>query len=238
MLNSNVLLEIKINYLIFAFVINFLITIYCTYGYYTIPYTLKINGDANLLLIYIIFEYLKIFIKYIILKYHIQLSTNNMENEREFYKSYVISTILQIINVIIGLNFCKYFMGCDEYSSNKFICSSLIIIGIKSIFVLLINMISMISYFVFKYNETYRNVNNEIYHNINNQYIINQHNFPIPIRINQISINQYMCAICFEEQKINELWTFLNCAHRFHEMCINKWLRNNNTCPQCRLIIN
>lgn len=39
-----------------------------------------------------------------------------------------------------------------------------------------------------------------------------------------------ICSIC-----LNEVFTIpLECGHVFHTKCINKWLEQNNTCPNCR----
>jgi hypothetical protein len=46
------------------------------------------------------------------------------------------------------------------------------------------------------------------------------------------------CAICLDEQKINESWSILNCTHEFHDKCIKNWLQRNNTCPTCRYLVN
>lgn len=42
------------------------------------------------------------------------------------------------------------------------------------------------------------------------------------------------CSICLEKYKVNDKIMDLNCRHSFHKDCINHWLKNNNTCPQCR----
>tara|TARA_A100001015_G_scaffold224568_1_gene253240 strand:- start:3972 stop:4382 length:411 start_codon:yes stop_codon:yes gene_type:complete len=42
------------------------------------------------------------------------------------------------------------------------------------------------------------------------------------------------CSICLEKYKVNDKVMNLKCRHSFHKDCLNKWLKNNNTCPQCR----
>ena len=44
------------------------------------------------------------------------------------------------------------------------------------------------------------------------------------------------CAICYYPL-INKPTTTTKCKHTFHRKCLNKWLRNHNTCPNCREII-
>ena len=46
--------------------------------------------------------------------------------------------------------------------------------------------------------------------------------------------NDIICSICFED--ICDYKT--SCNHEFHERCIQPWLRSNNTCPNCRTVIN
>mmetsp|Transcript_836 Transcript_836/g.2454 ORF Transcript_836/g.2454 Transcript_836/m.2454 type:complete len:523 (-) Transcript_836:89-1657(-) len=58
--------------------------------------------------------------------------------------------------------------------------------------------------------------------------------------------DQKMCPICLEEfslqdvAKGTEVTTNLDCGHRFHKACIDRWLRNqasNSTCPLCRATV-
>lgn len=42
------------------------------------------------------------------------------------------------------------------------------------------------------------------------------------------------CSICLETYKINDKILNLNCRHGYHKDCLSEWLKNNNTCPQCR----
>jgi len=42
------------------------------------------------------------------------------------------------------------------------------------------------------------------------------------------------CSICLEKYVKNDKIMNLECNHTFHDNCIKLWLKNNNTCPQCR----
>lgn len=43
------------------------------------------------------------------------------------------------------------------------------------------------------------------------------------------------CPVCLEEFKEGEIVTALSpCLHKFHNVCISRWLRENRTCPVCR----
>ena len=42
------------------------------------------------------------------------------------------------------------------------------------------------------------------------------------------------CPICLEKYVVNDKIIHLNCRHSFHKQCIYIWLKDNNTCPQCR----
>nr|ALR71201.1 E3 ubiquitin-protein ligase RNF12-like protein [Anticarsia gemmatalis multiple nucleopolyhedrovirus] len=42
------------------------------------------------------------------------------------------------------------------------------------------------------------------------------------------------CSICFDNMLRNQDITSLNCAHRFHTNCLLSWLKNRQSCPNCR----
>ena len=43
------------------------------------------------------------------------------------------------------------------------------------------------------------------------------------------------CVVCLEGfRKGISKYKELNCGHRFHVRCINKWLKVNKACPHCR----
>lgn len=48
--------------------------------------------------------------------------------------------------------------------------------------------------------------------------------------------NRKVCPICFDV--IEDDCSLLNCNHIYHSKCINIWLKDNNTCPICRSIVN
>ena len=41
------------------------------------------------------------------------------------------------------------------------------------------------------------------------------------------------CCICLENIKCG--FKLRNCPHYFHVKCITTWLRENDTCPMCRM---
>ena len=52
--------------------------------------------------------------------------------------------------------------------------------------------------------------------------------------------NKYIekrCPICLENMDNPDKYYFLNCMHKYHEECINEWLRRNLFCPICRIPI-
>ena len=44
------------------------------------------------------------------------------------------------------------------------------------------------------------------------------------------------CPICFEDVGENKAYRILECGHKFHKTCIDKWLYNveKSSCPMCR----
>ena len=45
------------------------------------------------------------------------------------------------------------------------------------------------------------------------------------------------CTICLETFKEGDELRSIPCNHSFHSHCINTWLSNHNSCPNCRHII-
>jgi len=47
------------------------------------------------------------------------------------------------------------------------------------------------------------------------------------------------CTVCMEDIEINSTCKKIpECNHEFHSKCIEPWLKNNKTCPNCREEIN
>ena len=46
------------------------------------------------------------------------------------------------------------------------------------------------------------------------------------------------CTICLEDFKLKDIVIYLPCFHSFHKNCILNWLKNNTTCPLCKIDVN
>ena len=46
-----------------------------------------------------------------------------------------------------------------------------------------------------------------------------------------VTVIVQICGICLDEMNVGR---YLICGHRFHEGCVNRWLRRSRTCPMCR----
>ncbi|GBL77548.1 hypothetical protein AVEN_268922-1, partial [Araneus ventricosus] len=53
--------------------------------------------------------------------------------------------------------------------------------------------------------------------------------------MNGASNSNYVCSICEDRSRWKAVIS-LACGHRFHKVCINKWLRRTGRCPLCREI--
>lgn len=42
------------------------------------------------------------------------------------------------------------------------------------------------------------------------------------------------CSICYEYLRSFQIVRELNCGHKFHQKCVDKWFENKDTCPLCR----
>ncbi|KAM7501872.1 hypothetical protein LguiB_000776 [Lonicera macranthoides] len=55
--------------------------------------------------------------------------------------------------------------------------------------------------------------------------------------ITRASDDELTCSICLEQAKRGELIRSLPCLHQFHANCIDPWLRQQGTCPVCKLTV-
>lgn len=59
-----------------------------------------------------------------------------------------------------------------------------------------------------------------------------------PAIVNSYKMNRtdVVCTICMEEIKKKSVCKKVpKCGHEFHKKCIDKWLKESKTCPNCRL---
>ena len=45
-----------------------------------------------------------------------------------------------------------------------------------------------------------------------------------------------VCPVCMGEINKNDL-TELDCGHKYHSGCLERWLHRSSTCPTCRKIV-
>lgn len=45
------------------------------------------------------------------------------------------------------------------------------------------------------------------------------------------------CSVCLCEYETGEELKGLPCTHYFHDVCIEKWLGMNESCPICRIVV-
>jgi len=106
-------------------------------------------------------------------------------------------------------NFCE--IGESIYKIH------IIILFLTYIFIGIISICLMSSIYILS-------LKSNLYKNINISYTIqllknNEHNEE--------------CCICMDLNNIQS-WSVLPCGHKFHNLCISQWLRNNISCPVCR----
>lgn len=59
------------------------------------------------------------------------------------------------------------------------------------------------------------------------------------VQVEKLTIEGALCSICLELFKItNELVCANHCNHIFHKTCLDEWLQQNETCPNCRTNLN
>lgn len=50
----------------------------------------------------------------------------------------------------------------------------------------------------------------------------------------QHAVREDICSVCISTINIGDECIVTNCDHMFHSNCINPWLHNHHTCPNCR----
>jgi len=64
--------------------------------------------------------------------------------------------------------------------------------------------------------------------------IINKKSYKIMKTLTACSETCCECSICLDSLETGEKFAQLECAHKFHKNCIQKWLVNSLSCPCCR----
>lgn len=53
----------------------------------------------------------------------------------------------------------------------------------------------------------------------------------------RLAKKENMCSICLSTYKVGERILQFSCRHTFHRKCAVTWLKMQNTCPNCRLLL-
>ena len=56
-------------------------------------------------------------------------------------------------------------------------------------------------------------------------------------KFNDDEYSSEICSICLDNYKKEDILNELKCGHKYHNTCIDDWIKNNNNCPLCRLSI-
>lgn len=90
---------------------------------------------------------------------------------------------------------------------------------------------SVIFYYLILWNEFRNQKNDTESPRIKNEIIASLRK----IKIGQNQLDECsQCPICYDDFKLQESVTQLQCRHIFHENCITTWLGIHATCPLCR----
>ena len=54
------------------------------------------------------------------------------------------------------------------------------------------------------------------------------------IPIKNVDENDGDCSVCLETFKTPEKARVMNCGHKYHLLCIDKWLMQHTSCPLCK----
>ncbi|KAM0035612.1 putative transcription factor C2H2 family [Helianthus debilis subsp. tardiflorus] len=62
---------------------------------------------------------------------------------------------------------------------------------------------------------------------------------PTPMmRMEEVQEEGNVCSVCLEDMVEGSMVGRVSCSrHVFHEKCINEWLKDNRSCPNCRLLL-
>ncbi|MFS7895949.1 putative transcription factor C2H2 family [Helianthus anomalus] len=86
----------------------------------------------------------------------------------------------------------------------------------------------MITSYIMKYHESLRADNSS------EERTDQEHSVKIEGNSDEEKEEVDVCAICLQEFETGETCAGLECEHRYHLGCLEKWLQQRNNCPICR----
>jgi hypothetical protein len=196
----------------------FILNIYLIYSLFLSPkdFYVIINYCAGIIVNY----------KYVHLLY--KLNKNRaIEYMYNYYKQLLLKYAYIIGNCVYPMSIFSLLIILKTYDDNKYILSSSIIIYVN------FQLVSLYIWFIVL-KDLYARYKRYLYRNREfREYITPLINsLPISIIVNPIKEN--ICAICLDEEEINEEWCKLSCSHNYHKNCIRVWILTKTNCPECR----
>ena len=62
------------------------------------------------------------------------------------------------------------------------------------------------------------------------------HNYTVDLpKTTVVKPDMDICAICQQIPELEEQVYFLLCAHMFHCTCLDQWVKNGRSCPNCKM---
>lgn len=216
------------------------LTIFFTISYIEMEDILKMHELSYYFLCYIIIFGLSVIknitnIYFIYTHYNLNMSTDLWNSLRPLNRfPFVILKIIPYITMYISIEFIQIFIpfnkGCLSFDNLTCISMRIIsIIGLIDIlaYCCMIILFCVICCIVCLFPNRFAQQDRNIIRGLSNKAI---HFLPITID----PPNDKLCAICCEDANQGDTWRILNCNHKFHVHCIDKWLRINSSCPMCR----
>jgi len=125
--------------------------------------------------------------------------------------------------------------GDDETTRNAIMYA---MIGIASVLIILWSIFSVIKYKIYREAEAIRRQHQEQQQQREVTYLTKEEldkYFPKTAYSGlQSSFSQNMCSICLDDFQKDTVCRQLTCEHVFNDTCIEAWLANHDSCPNCK----
>ena len=215
------------------------LTIYYTYSYFEIDLQFRNTVLLNCLLIIIILGWISILntIMYMIniIKFY-NITINQYVLDILLIRYQITYRIIYLLH-FIGFSVQLYIMGrivpfveCSSYSDfHGYQNACISMKSISCLTIIGLCVMGIICYMI--YIVMSKNKNNSYAKHLDKLKAIVYQIIPIKLHDTQ-------CAICIRSFELNKpIASVLNCNHKYHESCLNEWMKYQTHCTQCSTIL-